>query len=108
MPAFKCLAVTSFARNLLLYDITSPFCTVNGSIPKMSFTPMALDVIPCHGSTTSQQVIIGDAGGQIHVHKLSGHAGGDTFQVQQTDLLLPALTDLCSDCVLPQSCMVAL
>jgi WD40 repeat protein len=86
MPSFKCLAVTSFSRSLTMYDITSPICTVCGSIPKMSFTPMAMDILPCQGDPSSQQVIIGDAGGHVHVHKLSPHASGDSFQVSYAAL----------------------
>jgi hypothetical protein len=82
MPVFKAVAVTTFARNLTLYDITSPFCTVCGSIPKMDFTPMTMDVLPCQGEPKKQLVIIGDSGGLVHMHKLSLRVGGEPFQVR--------------------------
>lgn len=81
MPAFKAVAVTTFARNVTLYDITSPFCTVCGSIPKMDFTPMTMDVLPCRGEPKKQLVMIGDSGGLVHMHKLSPRVGGESFQV---------------------------
>lgn len=90
MPAFRCIAVTSFSRSMTIYDITSPFCTVCGSIPKMTHTPMAMDVLPCRGDPSCQLVAIGDAGGQVHVHKLMPHAGSDAFAVRTTNMLTAA------------------
>ena len=82
MPAFRCLAVTAFSRTLTMYDLTSPFCTAVGSIPKMAFTPMAMDVVPARGDAAAQQVMIGDAGGQVHLHKVTPHTDNDAFQVR--------------------------
>lgn len=82
MPVFKALAVTTFARSVTLYDITSPFCSVCGAIPKMDFTPMSMDVLPCRGEPKSQLVVIGDSGGLVHVHKLVPRASGEAFQAR--------------------------
>ena len=82
MPVFKALAVTTFARSVTLYDITSPFCSICGAIPKMDFTPMSMDILPCRGEPKSELVVIGDSGGLVHVHKLVPRANGETFQVR--------------------------
>jgi len=80
MPTFKCLAVTTFSRSLTMYDIASPFLTVCGSIPKMEFTPLTLDVWAPPGVRGSEFMAIGDAGGQVHVHAITPHARQDHFQ----------------------------
>jgi hypothetical protein len=42
---------------------------------------MTMDVLPCRGEPQSELVIIGDAGGLVHMHKLVPHSGGDALQV---------------------------
>lgn len=66
-----------------MYDITSPFCTICGSVPKMDYTPMTMDIWPDRGSTKeSEMVIIGDAGGMIHLHRIQPNNKQDSLQVR--------------------------
>lgn len=81
MPTYKCLAVTTFSRSLTMYDITSPFCTVCGSVPKMDYTPMTMDIWPDRGSTKeSEMVLIGDSGGMVHLHRIQPNNKQDSLQ----------------------------
>jgi hypothetical protein len=82
MPTYRCLAVTTFSRSLTMYDITSPFCTICGSVPKMDYTPMTMDIWPDRGSMKEcEMVIIGDAGGMIHLHRIQPNQKQDSLQV---------------------------
>ena len=97
-----------------MYDITSPFCTICGSVPKMDYTPMTVRPLhtadacaehssphttllcvfysrPCpqmdiwadRGSSKEcEMVIIGDAGGLIHLHRIQPNNKQDSLQVR--------------------------
>lgn len=82
MPALKCLAVTTFSRNLTMFDITSPFCTICGSIPKMEYTPMTMDIWSQRGASQTEMVIIGDSGGLVHLHRILPNTKQNVLQVQ--------------------------
>eukprot|EP00892_Ulva_mutabilis_P006535 jgi/Ulvmu1/4253/UM193_0001.1 len=80
MPALKCLAVTTFSRNLTMFDITSPFCTICGAIPKMEYTPMTMDIWSQRGVSQTEMVIVGDSGGLVHLHRIQPNTKQNVLQ----------------------------
>jgi hypothetical protein len=78
MPGVRCLAVATFARTLTIIDITSPFCTICGSIPKMDFTPLCMDT---WSRQESEFIFIGDAGGLCHLHCVVSNQKQNSLEV---------------------------
>lgn len=64
-----------------MYDITSPFCTICGSVPKMDYTAMTMAIWADRGARDCELVIIGDAGGLIHLHRIQPNKQ-DSLQVR--------------------------